>query len=109
MKIRVKDMMPEDIFPRKIAEKLVGCEISLVTMGNLEGEDSSILEKVLQFPEAEIKHEVDVISLLHAIQEKHGEVVYEEIMNLLASLYGGRFLMSTIGIPVAYCEVIPEN
>jgi hypothetical protein len=63
MKIRIKEMVPEDILPWEIAEKLVGCEISLSTMANPDGDDlSKSLSSMMKIFEikGEIKHEVGV-------------------------------------------------
>lgn len=108
MKVRIKDMVPDDLFPREIAEKLVGCEISLSTMANPDGDDHSELWKVLKVPEPEITHEVDVDMILSAIQQKHGEDTCKETADLMVRTHGRVFLMSTIGIPVVHCEVIQD-
>ena len=108
MKIRIKDLLPETLFSRPIAEKLIGCEISLVTMPNPEGNDASELLRILGTPEDQITYEVDIDLVLGAIQEKHGEALYKETMELMAHTYGGVFLMATIEIPIAHCELLPN-
>jgi hypothetical protein len=111
MKIRIKEMVPEDILPWEIAEKLVGCEISLSTMANPDGDDlSKSLSSMMKIFEikGEIKHEVGVEMILLAIRQEHGETVHNEIMDFMVRTYGGAYLMSTVNIPITYCKVIPD-
>ena len=112
MKIRIKDIVSVDVFPGEIAEKLIGCEISLSTMLNPDGDDLSKdlvwMMEVAGIPENDVKHEVDVEMILSAIRQKHGEAIHNEIMNLMVRTYGEIFLISTINIPTIYCEVIPD-
>lgn len=112
MKIRIKEIVPENLFPREIAEKLVGCEISLSTMANPDGDDLSKdlswMMKIAGIQENGVEHEVDVEMILSAIQQKHGEATHNEIMDLMARTYGEIFLISTINIPTVYCEVITD-
>ncbi len=112
MKIRIKDKLPKELLPREFTEKLVGCEISLSTMANPEGEDWSgwwkTVCEMFHMSHDEIFHEVDVEMILAAIEEKHGKKVGKEIFDLVIQTYGALFIMSTISLPAKYCEVIPD-
>lgn len=112
MKIRIKEIVPEALFTQEIAEHLVGCEVSLQTMSNPDGDDDSELDSAIAgiFGQSrdEIQHEVYVGSILEGVRAKHGDKTHDDVAAKMSSQYGAGFLISNVGIPVGMCEVVPD-
>lgn len=110
MKVLITGEIPENILPKFLAERLIGCEVDLSSMANPEGKDPTegleVIYKSLGLGVDHITHEIDVEMMLAAVKEKHGDNVYDDLINKLSENLYPMFLISTINIPISYCQIV---
>ncbi len=132
MKIRILQKLPN--WPDRVAELLIGCEVSLAHMMNPDGQDQSLTPAMCDVfnqrgpgslsqelagilgveprPASEVRewvpeHEVYVGEVLAAIGLRHGATVEGEAQRLLAEEQGAMILISQVTIPCSLVELVP--
>lgn len=134
MKIRILHKLPN--WPDRIAELLIGCEVSLAHMMNPDGRDQSLSPAMCDVfnrrgpgslsqelagilgvePRAasEVRewvpeHEVYVGEVLAAIGARHGPMIEEEASRLLTEEWGSMILINQVTIPCSLVELVPGS
>ncbi|MCB9806054.1 hypothetical protein H6775_02745 [Candidatus Nomurabacteria bacterium] len=111
MNILIKKIVPEHVVPREVAELMMGCKISLVTMVNRAGIDETGGQKLLNDMLGQndpVTHSVDVEAIMIAIEELHGEEIRDKAVEILVKTFGFMIIIATILIPADCCEMVAD-